>query len=72
MRQIIPADRLAIAIAIARSRSWRGFCRYLYLRPSARTRSTLIEAADRLGLDHSHFRASANAGTTTLGLIIGD
>lgn len=70
MRQIIPADRLAIAIA--RSRSWRGVCRYLYLRPSARTRSTLIEAADRLGLDHSHFRTSANAGTTTRGLIIGD
>jgi len=67
----VSSDRLAIAIAT--SRSWRGVCRYLYLRPSARTRNTLIEAADRLGLDHSHFRTSANAGhTTTRGLIIGD
>ncbi len=67
----IPADRLAIAIA--KSRSWRGVSRYLHLRPSARTRATLIEAADRLGLDHSHFTTSHNAGTTRRsGLIIGD
>lgn len=72
MITIIQADRLAIAIA--RSRSWRGVCRYLLLRPSARTRATLIEAADRYGLDHSHFRTSANAGRTSRrsGLIITD
>ena len=72
MTQTIPADRLAIAIA--KSRSWRGVCRALYLRPSARTRATLIEAADRLGLDHSHFTTSHNAGRTSrrAGFIIGD
>ncbi len=72
MITIIQADRLAIAIA--KSRSWRGVSRYLHLRPSARTRATLIEAADRYGLDHSHFRTSANAGRVSrrAGLIITD
>ena len=68
----IPADRLAIAIA--KSRSWRGVSRYLHLRPSARTRAILIEAADRHGLDHSHFTTSHNAGRVSrrAGFIIGD
>ena len=72
MTTIIHGDRLAIAVA--KSRSWRGVIRYLHLRPSARTRATLIEAADRLGLDHSHFRTSANAGRTSrhAGFIIED
>lgn len=72
MITIIQADRLAIAIA--KSRSWRGVSRYLHLRPSARTRAALIEAADRYGLDHSHFRTSANAGRTSrrAGFIIED
>lgn len=72
MTVVIHADRLAIAVASCGS--WRAVCRRLHLRPSARTRATLIEAADRYGLDHSHFRTSANAGRVSrlAGLIITD
>ena len=70
MTVTIHADRLAIAVA--KSRSWRGVCRALHLRPSARMRSALIAEADRLGIDHSHFTTSHNAGRTSRGLIITD
>lgn len=68
MTVTIPAYRLAIVIP--RCRSWRGVCRALHLRPSARMRSALIAEADRLGIDHSHFTTSHNAGRTSRGLII--
>lgn len=63
MTTIIQGDRLAIAIA--KSRSWAGVSRYLYLRRSPAIRAELVAAADRLGLDYSHFETSANAGRTS-------